>query len=104
MLSLTLVKKFEEYAKKRNVSTVARSSRGFLTMYKNNKIDDYWKRRRNGFIARHVAKAKKDNEPMIEQSGKYKGLPTRRETALIMWAYSRIPKTRLENLAKKLIK
>lgn len=98
MLSLSLVKKFENYAEQRGVSKVARSQRGFLTQYKNGNLTPEWKAKREAFIARHLAKAKKDNEPTLEQSGKYKGMPTRRETALIMWAFSRLPQQTLKKI------
>lgn len=87
-LPLSLIKKFEPMAKKLGVSKVARGRSGFLSAYKRSKgnpdkLSDAWDRKREGFIKRHMAKVKKDKEPLWEN-----GLPTRRHLALIMWAYS----------------
>jgi hypothetical protein len=62
-----------------NVSEVARSESGFLTAYRKvggnkNKLSDYWKVKRNGFIARHLAQYEVDHG-------------YRRRLALIAWAY-----------------
>lgn len=61
------------------VSKVARSPRGFLTAYKRvggspSKLSEAWKRKRNGFIARHLAQY--NVNPIL-----------RRKLALIAWAY-----------------
>ena len=78
---------YESQAAKKGVSDVARSSRGFMRAYERNKsprslcresVADYpsqtWGRRRQGFIARHLAQ--------------YKTHPTKRRwLALVMWAY-----------------
>ena len=90
-LSLSTVLRFEPEARARGVSTVARSARGFLTQYKRAggdpaKLTPYWRRRRDNFVARHVAQAKAHGEPWWRD-----GEPTRRHLALIMWAYSPTP-------------
>lgn len=78
-LGLGTIGKFEPDMKKLKVSQVARSPRGFLTYYKKiggvaSKVNDYWDRRRAGFISRHMAQ--------------YEENPTyRRRLALIAWAY-----------------
>jgi len=78
-LPLSVVNKYEPEAKRLEVSKVARSRTGFLAAYKRaggskSKLSDYWRRKRNGFIARHLVQYKKN--------------PTyRRKLALIMWAY-----------------
>jgi len=77
-MPLDEVLKYEDDAAKQGVSTVARSSRGFLTAYKKvgdpNKLPIEWINKRNGFIARHIKQ--------------YKENPTeRRKLALIMWAF-----------------
>jgi len=69
------------------VSTVARSSRGFLTAYrraggKAKNLSHYWKNRREGFILRHMAQVRKHGEKLIND-----GRPTRRWLALMAWAY-----------------
>jgi hypothetical protein len=78
-MSLKNAKKYVSISEHLKVSEVARSPRGFFTQYINangdkNKLDEYWIRRRNGFIARHLVQ--------------YKNNPTlRRWLALVMWAY-----------------
>jgi hypothetical protein len=47
-------------------------------------LPDYWKRKREAFIARHVAQVQQRNEPLWDLDGR----PSRRHLALIMWAYS----------------
>jgi hypothetical protein len=71
------------------VSEVARSPRGFLTAYreaggKPEQLDDFWWRRRSGFLARHLAQVEKHGEALFDARGR----PTRRHLALIAWAYS----------------
>lgn len=85
-LPLSLVKEYEPQAAAQGVSKVARSSGGFLTAYKRaggkpNRLSEAWRKKRQAFIARHMAQLKGEE--------KFKnGLPTRRHLALIMWAYS----------------
>lgn len=85
-LSLREVKRWEPLATARGVSKVARSPRGFLTAYKEGRIDPWWVNRRQGFINRHLAQLRR-GEPLWERDG----TPTRRHLALIMWAYSPAP-------------
>lgn len=78
-LTLKEIAKYEPGMKRLGVSTVARSPRGFLTYYKKIggdflRVNDYWRKRRNAFIARHLAQ--------------YNLNPTyRRFLALAAWAY-----------------
>lgn len=90
-LPLPLVEFLEKIAAAYGVSKVARSQRGFLTAYKKakgdpSKLSDYWIRRRQGFITRHVAQVKERKESLWKN-----GRPTRRHLALTMWAYSPQP-------------
>ena len=76
----------------KRVSEVARSQRGFLTAYKNangkpKDLDVYWTRRREGFIARHMAQVVANDEKLFDDHGN----PSRRHLALIAWAYSPTP-------------
>lgn len=78
MLSLRTISKYEPEMKRLGVSKVARSRRGFLFAYKRagspETLSDDWKRKREGFIARHGVQ--------------YKKKPTRRRRlALIAWGY-----------------
>ena len=75
-------------AKAKGVSRVARSPRGFLRAYaqagwSGSRLSEKWRRRREAFIARHMAQVRKRREPLWRA-----GKPTRRHLALIMWAYS----------------
>lgn len=88
-LDLEDVLPFVPDMKKEGVSKVARSSRGFLTAYRKNNIDDWWENRRENFVQRHMAQVKKRNEKLWVH-----GHPSRRHLALIAWAYSPTP-TRL---------
>ena len=78
-LKLSEVRKYEPEMKRLGVSKVARSPRGFLTAYKRWwrlawDTRDRWMRKREAFIARHLAQ--------------YKENPTRRRwLALVAWAY-----------------
>lgn len=75
---------WEAEAKKRGVSKVARSQRGFMRAYQRAgsfaKLSDAWKKKRRGFIARHMAQAGDED---LWKNGK----PSRRALALLMWAY-----------------
>lgn len=83
-----------------NVSAVARSRRGFLAAYRRargrsatlkNELAfgrlETWHDRRENFIKRHLAQAKKNGEKWYHD-----GVPTRRHLALIAWAYSPQPR------------
>ena len=65
--------------KRKGVSEVARSKRGFLTAYNKAKtssnLSEKWENKRREFIARHLAQYKKNPTP-------------RRKLALIAWAYN----------------
>ena len=78
-------------ADKLGVSKVARSPGGFVMAFLQAKGDKAlspeWKRKRNAFVARHLAQVRKRNEPMFTDMG----VPTRRHLALIMWAYTPQP-------------
>lgn len=87
-LPLSTVKVYEAEARRRGVSKVARSATGFLAAYKRaggvpERLSEAWVRKREGFIARHMAEAQKN----LESFALGKRL-TRRHLALIMWAYS----------------
>lgn len=93
------------YAKARGVSNVARSPRGFMTQWKKvhgrwRNLDEYWKNRRNNFVARHMAQVKKRGEKLWEKVNN-EWRPTRRHLALVMWAYSPTPKRFAEWLKKQ---
>ena len=78
-LPLSEIAKYEPEMRRLKVSKVARSPRGFLTYYKRvggrpDKVNEHWRVKRNGFIARHLAQYNKN--------------PTyRRFLALVAWAY-----------------
>jgi hypothetical protein len=78
-LSLNEIRKYEPEMERLGVSKVARSRSGFLSAYKRaggdiRRLSDGWKRKREGFIARHLAQYKRDRG-------------YRRYLALIAWAY-----------------
>lgn len=87
-LSLSTIARYESLARKRGVSEVARSPSGFLPAYKRAgsaaKLPDAWRKKREAFIARHMAQVEQRYEPLWGPDG----WPTRRHLALIMWAYS----------------
>lgn len=93
-----LVLKAERVAAARGVSAVARSRRGFLTAWKEGRLDPWWFARREAFVKRHLAQARVRSEPLWKN-----GEPTRRHLALIMWAYSPTP-ARFKAWAKRLPK
>lgn len=90
-LSYREAHRWEPEAKRRGVSTVARSSRGFMRMYERagtwNNVPDAWRRRREAFIARHMAQARSAGERLWEKDSTGKLRPSRRCLALLMWAY-----------------
>ncbi len=87
-LPISTIARYEPLARKRKVSEVARSPRGFLPAYKRagaaGALPDYWRSKREAFIARHMAQVEDRNEPLWDLDGR----PSRRHLALIMWAYS----------------
>lgn len=91
-LRLATIEKYVPLMEVQSVSEVARSSRGFLTAYrqargKPTNLPDHWHARRDGFIARHMAQLIGNDEGLFGKDG----LPTRRHLALIAWAYSPQP-------------
>lgn len=87
-LPISTIARYESLAGKRGVSEVARGSGGFLPAYKRARsearLSDDWRRKREAFIARHMAQVEQRFEPLWGSDG----WPTRRHLALIMWAYS----------------
>lgn len=88
-LPLSTVLRFEPEARRRGVSVVARSARGFLAQYKQAggnpaRLSPYWRRRRDNFVKRHLAQAMVRGEELVDARGKL----SRRHLALVMWAYS----------------
>ncbi len=78
-IPLSEIRKYEPEMERLGVSIVARGRVGFLTEFKRvkgdpDKMSDWWRRRRDGFIARHLAQFKVDRG-------------YRRYLALIAWAY-----------------
>lgn len=88
-LSYARAHAWEPQAADRGVSKVARSARGFLRAYEDAgsyaRLSPWWKRRREGFIARHMAQAQRGEALWERVRGQWR--PTRRALALIMWAY-----------------
>jgi hypothetical protein len=87
-LKLSVIDKYVPEMRRRGVSKVARSGRGFLAAYrraggKPNQVPDKWDLKRDNFIKRHMAQVKKRGEPLWKD-----GQPTNRHLALIAWAYS----------------
>jgi hypothetical protein len=79
---------WERQAAERGVSRVARSARGFMRAYQAAgtfaRLSPWWKRRRAGFIARHMAQAGRGERLWERVRGRWR--PTRRGLALMMWA------------------
>lgn len=87
-MGLREVERWVPEARRRGVSAVARSARGFLTAYRRaggdpSRLSEAWMRKRAGFIARHVAQMRRRGERVRGPDGR----PTRRALALAMWAY-----------------
>lgn len=78
--------KWESLARSKGVSKVARSQRGFMRAYERagswSKLPEKWKRKRNAFVARHMAQVRQNREKLWKD-----GKASRRALALIMWAY-----------------
>jgi hypothetical protein len=90
-LPLNTIEKFIPEMKRRGVSEVARSPRGFLTAYRavkgnRQRLGDDWIAKREAFIARHLVQLVGNDEPLYET-----GTLTRRHLALVAWAYSPDP-------------
>ncbi|MCC6752073.1 MAG: hypothetical protein IT371_30755 [Deltaproteobacteria bacterium] len=91
-LSLAKIDRWLPLMRKQGVSEVARSPRGFLAAYRRaggdpRRLSEAWRRRRDGFVARHMAQVEQSGEPLTTPEG----LPTRRHLALIAWAYCPTP-------------
>lgn len=99
-LSRTVVEATIQAAQDRGVSQVATSSKGFGRAYldltdaelhelgPSKYPKQTWAQRRDGFIARHMAQARAQGEPLWTK----RGTPTRRHLALAVWAYSPWPR------------
>lgn len=92
-LPLAVVLLWEPVAERLGVSKVARSRGQFVEMYdeaggRKARLSAWWRRRRAGFVARHMAQMRGHLEPLYDR----KGMPTRRHLALVMWAYSPDPR------------
>lgn len=98
LLSLRTVLAWEPLMAELGVSEVARSPRGFLRAYERHRgsLTDYWARRREGFVARHMAQMVGRDESLYDR----RGLPTRRHLALVAWAYSPDPRGLARALSK----
>lgn len=88
-LSLGTIGRWEALARQRSVSEVARSPEGFLAQYRAAKgrpaaLTQAWKDKRDGFVARFMAKAIKNDWSMWGDDG----LPTNWHLAMIIWASS----------------
>lgn len=83
-MSLKEVEKWVPEARKRGISKVARSGRGFVAALRRagsvGKLPEKWKSKRKAFIARHMAQT--GNETLWEG-----GKPSGRALALMMWAF-----------------
>lgn len=87
-LSLAVVNAYVPLARTKGVSRVARSSRGFVGRYRlaggdPAQLGASWRKKRAGFVARHMAQAVKNGEAFLRT-----GELSRRHLALIMWAFS----------------
>jgi len=123
IVPLALALEFEPLAAERGVSRVARgevrsrvTDGGFLQAAKRARgskaalaqmpirrnAEQTWWQRRSAFCKRHRAQQKAQDAPALERSGRYQGLPTRRELAMIMWMCSSLPAARLRQIAKRL--
>ena len=122
---LDLALQFEPLAAERGVSRVARgqvesstSRGGYLQAAKSVNGDigrlkrmnalrngtQTWWQRRCAFCARHRAQQRANDEPSVEQSGKYKGTPRRRELGLLMWQCSSIAPKQLREMLPRVRK
>lgn len=116
---IEIATRFEKLAAKRRVSRVARgevsskeSSGGFFQIAKTvggkkEKLmkmpikkgsKQTWWTRRNNFCKRHRGQMLVKREHTVEQSGPFKGTPTRRELGMIMWMCSNISNDDLKKM------
>jgi hypothetical protein len=101
-LPLPVVRKWLPLMEDRDVSVVARGPEGFVEAYEQargtlSRLPPWWRDKRRGFIARHMAQVIQNDEPLYGKDG----LPTRRYLALIAWAYSPDSKLSLLSSRKK---
>jgi len=86
-VSLARVLAHEPEAAARGVSHVARSPRGFVAAYREvgraALLSEHWRRKRDAFVARHLAQALAHGERWRDGDGRL----SRRALALLMWAY-----------------
>ena len=87
-LSRETIRAAKPIIKSRGVSKVATGPTGFLAAfaragYDPDQLSEWWRNRRNNFLARHLAQVEANAEALW--SG---GEPTRRHLALVAWAYS----------------
>ena len=80
MMDLKDVLKFVPLMEKEGVSKIARSPKGFLTAYKNGKLNEEWMKKRNAFLARTL--------PAYNKNPTY-----RRFLSIICWAYMPVSST-----------
>jgi hypothetical protein len=78
-MTLAQISKYEPELQALDVSEVARSPRGFLTYFKKiggnpNNVNDFWRKKRHGFIARTLPPYLAHKTP-------------RRRLSLIAWSY-----------------
>lgn len=102
-LPLADVERWVPTMARQGVSKVARSPRGFLPAYRRaggdpDQLSDIWKRKRAGFIARHMAQVEARGERLVDAQGQ----PSRRHLALIVWAYSPQPHTAASGVVERL--
>lgn len=99
LLSPSAVREAIRAAEARDVSPVARKPGGFGAWYvgtdggrleRDSERRAYWMRRRDAFIARHMAQVRNRSERLWEpgENSSTQRRPTRRHLALMVWAYS----------------
>ena len=86
---LARVESWVPSAKAMGVSKVARSRGQFLDQYRRaggdwRRLSDWWQARRNAFVARHMAQARRNGERLYDPTTR--GY-SKRGLALLMWAY-----------------
>lgn len=91
IMSYAAAHRWEPLARSLGVSTVARSQRGFMRNYEMARtwarLGPTWQRRRDGFIARHMAQVRLTGERLWKPRRDGRLWPSRRALALIMWAF-----------------
>ena len=118
-VSFDLAQQFENLARVRGVSKVARgetpstqTTGGFFQMAKKVNGDrkklqnmpiksgstQNWWQRRNNFCSRHAAEQRQQQTPLVEKSRRFQGTPSRRQLGMICWMCSNIPETQLRQM------